>query len=71
MLLLNGRGETNPAVGGIEDGVVILEELLTDDEVDIGLGDTSIADVGVVLAGGEAVVGVLMFSKTKFRMPGI
>ena len=54
---LSTGGETNASVGGVKDGVVVLEELLANDGVDTG--STTVVDPGVVLAGGEAEVAVL------------
>ncbi|TGO07531.1 hypothetical protein BTUL_0268g00010 [Botrytis tulipae] len=54
---LCGSSETNAGVGGVKDGVVLLQELLSDDGVDTGR--TSVVDPGVVLAGSKTEGGVL------------
>lgn len=48
--------EANAAVGGIEDRVVVLEELLADDEVDIGRGAATITNPRVGVRGAQSVV---------------
>lgn len=54
---LHASGETNAGIGGVEDGVVVLQELLSNDGVDTGAA--TVVDPSVVLAGAQAVVAVL------------
>lgn len=55
--LLHSGGEANARVGGIEDGVVVLQELLTNNGVDAR--SSTVGDPGVEAASGETKVGVL------------
>lgn len=54
--LQSRRGETNPFVGGVKGGVEVLEELLSDDEVDVGGVGSAIVDPAVVASGAETIV---------------
>jgi len=47
---LSGSSKANAGVGSVEDGVVVLQELLADNGIDTRAA--TIVDPGVVLAGG-------------------